>query len=270
MLSTLIITLREGLEAALIVGILIAYAVRTERRHLIRPIWWGVISAVAASLLAGALLSYTSTALPQNAEPVFAGSTSIIAVALVTWMIFWMKRTARNLRDELSGKMEKAALGGVAAIAMAAFLATAREGLETALFIYTNFKTVGAGSGATLGLVLGFTIAIALGVAIYRRSVHLNLGKFFTYTGVALIVIAAGVLANGFHEFQDLGWIGGGQITALDLSRFLHEGNFLEALLHGTLGLSEKTTALQLGIWVSYVALVAGAYLKPAKAVAQK
>ena len=270
MLSTLIITLREGLEAALIVGILIAYAVRTERRHLIKPIWWGVISAIAASLLAGALLSYTSASLPDEAEMIFAGSTSIIAVALVTWMIFWMKRTARNLRDELSGKMEKAALGGTAAIATAAFLATAREGLETALFIYTNFKTVGAGSSATLGLIIGFAIAIALGVAIYRRSVHLNLGKFFTYTGVALIVIAAGVLANGFHEFQELGWIGGGESIALDLSPFLHEGNFLEALLHGTLGLNDKTTALQLGVWVGYVALVTGAYLKPAKVSAQK
>lgn len=265
MLSTFIITLREGLEAALIVGILIAYARKSGRDGLVKPIWWGVASAVALSAGLGAFLTLTSTTLSDDAEMAFAGTTSIIAVALVTWMIFWMKKTARNLRNELTGKLEKAAMGGSFAIATAAFLATAREGLETALFIYTNAGATGAGRGISIGLVIGFSTAIALGIGIYKRSISLNLGTFFTYTGAALVVIAAGVLANGIFEFQELGWLPGVGAIAVNLSSVLQEGQFLEAALHGTLGLNVETTWLQLGSWALYIAAVLYFYL-PRKA----
>lgn len=261
MLSTFIITLREGLEAALIVGILIAYARKSGRDTLVKPIWWGVASAIALSLGLGAFLSFTSMTLSDDAEMTFAGTTSLIAVALVTWMIFWMKKTARNLRDELAGKLEKAAIGGSLAIAGAAFLATAREGLETALFIFSNAGATGAGRGTTIGLVIGFTVATLLGVGIYKRSIALNLGTFFTYTGAALVIIAAGVLANGVHEFQELGWIPGAESIALNFSSFLSEGQFLEAALHGTLGLSAQTTWMQFATWSAYVAIVLAFYL---------
>lgn len=261
MLSTLIITLREGLEAALIVGILIAYARKSGRDALIAPIWWGVASAIALSAGLGAFLTITSTKLSDKAEKLFAGTTSIVAVALVTWMIFWMKKTARNLRNELTGKMEKAAVGGSLAIAGAAFLATAREGLETALFIYTNAGATGAGRGITFGLIIGFAIAIALGVGIYKRSISLNLSTFFTYTGAALVVIAAGVLANGIYEFQEIGWLPGLGAIAVNLSSVLTEGDFLEAALHGTFGLNVETTWLQLGSWALYIATVLYFYL---------
>ena len=268
MFSTLIITLREGLEAALIVGILIAYARKSGRHTLIRPIWWGVASAIALSAGLGALLNLTSTKLSVDAEKIFAGGTSIIAVALVTWMIFWMKKTARNLRDELSGKLEKAAISGNFAITSAAFLATAREGLETALFIYTNAGATGKGRGITVGLIIGFAIAIALCIGIYKRSISLNLSAFFTYTGAALVVIAAGVLANGIFDFQELGWLPGGSAIAFNLSSFLHEGQFIEAALHGTLGLNAETSWLQLGTWALYIAVVLSFYfLRPVRPV---
>lgn len=261
MLSTLIITLREGLEAALIVGILIAYARKSGRDALVKPIWLGVAFAIALSAGLGAFLTLTSTSLSDDAEKLFAGTTSIVAVALVTWMIFWMKKTARNLRNELTGKLEKAAMSGSFAIAGAAFLATAREGLETALFIYTNAGATGAGRGITVGLIAGFGIAIALGVGIYKRSISLNLSTFFTYTGAALVVIAAGVLANGVFEFQELGWLPGVGAIAVNLSSFLHEGQFIEAALHGTFGLNVETSWLQLTSWALYIAIVLYFYL---------
>nr|MSZ47703.1 iron transporter [Actinomycetota bacterium] len=155
MLSTFIIALREGLEAALIVGILVAYLVKSDQRSHLRALWTGVAVAIAASLALGAFLSYTSTELSDKGEELFAGTTSFVAVAMVTWMVFWMKRTARGLRDELHGKAEVAVTSGALSMATLAFFAVAREGLETSLFLYSNFKAVGAFSTATLGLILG-------------------------------------------------------------------------------------------------------------------
>ena len=202
MLSTFLIALREGLEAALIVGILVAYVVKTGRRNLLAPIWIGVGISLAASFAFGGFLSFTSAELSPRGEQFFAGTTSFIAVALVTWMVFWMKRAARTLRDELHGKVDSALTAGPLALATAAFFAVAREGLETALFVYTNFKTVAATSSASIGLILGLTLAVVLGYLIYNRSVKLNLSKFFTITGIALIIVAAGVLSYGVHEYQ--------------------------------------------------------------------
>jgi high-affinity iron transporter len=132
MLSTFLIALREGLEAALIVGILIAYVVKTDRRHLLTPIWTGVGVALAATFALGGFLSFTSAELSERGEQFFAGTTSFLAVGLVTWMVFWMKRAARTLKDELHGKVENALSAGPLALAAAAFFAVAREGLETA------------------------------------------------------------------------------------------------------------------------------------------
>jgi high-affinity iron transporter len=209
MLSTLIIALREGLEAALIVGILVAYLVRSERVAHLKALWSGVVIAIVASLGLGAILSFTSSELGDRGEKIFAGTSSFIAVGLVTWMVFWMQRTARSLRADLHGKLDNAVHGGAFAIGLVAFFAVVREGLETSLFIYSNFKTHGGIVESTFGLVTGFAIAITLGVLLYKRSVKLNLSKFFTISGVALIVVAAGVLSYGVHEFQELGWLPG-------------------------------------------------------------
>ena len=184
MLSTFLIALREGLEAALIVGILVAYVVKTERRFLLAPIWSGVGLALAASLALGGFLTFTSAELSERGEQFFAGTTSFLAVGLVTWMVFWMKRAAKTLRDELHGRVDNALSTGPLALAAAAFFAVAREGLETSLFVYTNFRTVSATSAASIGLILGLTLAVVLGYLIYNRSIRLNLSKFFTVTGV--------------------------------------------------------------------------------------
>jgi high-affinity iron transporter len=261
MLSTFIIALREGLEAALIVGILVAYVVRTDRRFLLKPLWTGVTAALVLSLGLGAILSFTSAELSDRGEELFAGVTSFAAVGLVTWMVFWMKRTARTLRNELHGKVDQALTGGPISLALVAFFAVAREGLETALFVYTNFKTVGAISTATLGLVLGLALAVGLGYLIYNRSVKINLSKFFTVTGVALIIVAAGVLSYGVHEFQELGWLPGADDFIWDVTPWIAKESILASLLSGTVGFDTTTSWVQILAWGAYLIAVLVPYL---------
>ena len=267
MLSTFLIALREGLEAALIVGILVAYVVKTGRRNLLVPIWTGVGVALAASFALGGFLSFTSAELSERGEQFFAGTTSFLAVGLVTWMVFWMKRAARTLRDELHGKVDNALSAGPLALAAAAFFAVAREGLETALFVYTNFKTVAATSSASIGLVAGLAVAVILGYMIYNRSIKLNLSKFFTITGIALIIVAAGVLSYGVHEYQELGWIPGDGSYAWDISSVMAKDSIAGTILAGTIGFDVNTSWVQLFLYVSYLAIVLRLYTKstPAK-----
>ena len=265
MLSTFIIALREGLEASLIIGILVAYLVKTERRHHLRALWTGVAIAITASLALGAFLSYTSAELSTKGEEIFAGTTSFVAVAMVTWMVFWMKRTARGLRDELHGKAAVAVASGAISMGTLAFFAVAREGLETSLFLYSNFKAVGAISTATLGLILGMALAVGLGYGIYNRSVKLNLGKFFTYSGVALIVVAGGVLSYGVHEFQEFGLLPGPDAFIWNITSWMPKDSFIASLLGGTIGFDTTTSWFQFVIWAAYLGMTVTAYLSPAK-----
>ena len=264
MLSTFIIALREGLEAALIIGILLAYLVKTDRSHLRTPLWIGVSLAIAVSLALGAILSFTSRELTPGAEEAFAGSLSLIAVALVTWMVFWMKRTARNLKHELEKKMDQAVTVGSVAMALTAFVAVAREGLETSLFIYTNFTAVKSSFTSSVGLILGLGAAVALGYLMYKRTIHFDLGQFFKITGVALIVVAAGVLAHGIGDLQETGWLPGGGSVAWNIDSWMHPNSFIASILSGSIGFSTTSTWLQVGIWFLYLLTVLAAYLMPA------
>jgi high-affinity iron transporter len=264
MLSTFIIALREGLEAALIVGILVAYLVKTGRKALLAPLWAGVALAVVVSLATGAFLTFTSTELSPRGEEFFAGTTSFLAVGFVTWMVFWMKRTARHLKGQLEGQMSTAVLAGPLALAAAAFFAVVREGLETSLFIYANFKTVASTPSATVGLVLGLGLAITLGYLIYRSSIKINLSKFFNYTGIALVVVAAGVLSYGIHEYQELGWLPGADFFVWDVTSVIAKESLIGGVLAGTIGFDTTTSLLQFVLWAAYLAVVLAIYLKPA------
>ena len=264
MLSTFIIALREGLEAALIVGILVAYLVKTGRKALLAPLWAGVALAVVVSLATGAFLTFTSTELSPRGEEFFAGTTSFLAVGFVTWMVFWMKRTARHLKGQLEGEMSTAVLAGPLALAAAAFFAVVREGLETSLFIYANFKTVASTPSATVGLVLGLGLAITLGYLIYRSSIKINLSKFFNYTGIALVVVAAGVLSYGIHEYQELGWLPGADFLVWDVTSVIAKESLIGGVLAGTIGFDTTTSLLQFVLWAAYLAVVLAIYLKPA------
>lgn len=259
MLSTFLIALREGLEAALIVGILVAYLSKSGSKARLPYLWLGVAGAITFSFGLGAFLSFTSTQLSLRGEEIFAGTTSLVAVALVTWMVFWMKRSARGLKNELQGKVDQALPMGRVALILTAFVAVAREGLETALFIYTNFKTVSQDTAPTVGLIFGLLAAILLGYLIYRRAISLNLGKFFTVTGIALLVVAAGVFSHGINEFQNFGALPGARAFAWN---FPNDSSVLATIFDGTIGIGASITWLQLFLWGSYLALTLKSYLK--------
>ncbi|CAB4669719.1 MAG: iron transporter [Actinobacteria bacterium] len=262
MYSTFLIALREGLEAALIIGILVAYLVRSNQKKALPTLWTGVSIAIVASLAFGAFLSFTSANLSEAGEQMFAGTTSLVAVVLVTYMVFWMKRIARGLKSDLHNKMDYAMPLGKIALISASFFAVAREGLETALFIFSNFKTISTDSSPVIGLVLGLAAAVGLGIAIYKQSVKINLGKFFTITGIALIVIAGGVLSYAVHEFQEFGALPGEDSYVWN---WVNADPTITTLLSGTIGISTKISWLQLIVWAIYLSVTLRAYLAPKK-----
>ena len=264
MFSTFLIALREGLEAALIIGILVAYLSRSGREKLLPILWLWVAGAIIFSLGLGAFLTFTSTQLSVKGEQIFAGTTSLLAVALVTWMVFWMKRSARGLKNTLENKVDDALPLGRVALGLAAFFAVAREGLETALFIYTNFKTVTKDTAPSVGLVLGLALAIILGYLIYRRAVAINLAKFFLITGIALLVVAAGVLSHGLHEFQEFGALPGGGAYAW---HFNSADFAIVTLFDGTIGIGAEMTWLQLVLWAAYLGITLRSYVRPVKPI---
>ena len=218
MFANFLIGLREGLEASLVVGILVAYLVRTERRHLLSKVWVGVGIAIVISLAFGAILTLGPQGLSFEAKEAIGGVLSIVAVGLVTWMIFWMAKNARAMRGELEGSMERAISVGSGAVVAMALLAVGREGLETALFLWASIESAGSTTGPVLGAILGLAAAVVLGVLMYRGAVRINLRAFFQWTGVFLVIIAAGVLSYGVHDLQEAGILPGINNLAWDVS----------------------------------------------------
>jgi len=262
MLANALIGLREGLEASLIVSILIAYLVRTRRSDALPGIWAGVAAAVVLSLSAGALLTYTSASLSFTAQETLAGTLSLLAVGFVTWMVFWMRRTARSLKGELEGRVAAALGAGGAALAVVAFLAVAREGLETALFLWAAAQSAGNGSRPLVGAALGLTVAVVLAYLLYARAVRINLSRFFTVTGALLIIVAAGVLSYGFHDLQEAGVLPGLSSIAFDVSRQVPPGSWYATVLKGVLNFSPRTSWLEALAWLAYVVPVGALFLR--------
>jgi len=263
MLGNFLIGLREGLEAALVVSILITYLVRTERQHLIRSVWKGVAVAAVLSATVGITLQVVSAELSSRLEQVFAGTISILAVVFVTWMIFWMKRSARSMSGELRTALDRAELsGGSFAVSVMAFLAVAREGVETAIFYWAAAHATTHALTSFIGLSLGLASAIGLGIGFYRSTLKINLSAFFRVTGVLLVFVAAGVLAAGIHEFQVLGWLPGVDSIAVDISSILHEGTTVATVLEGLLNITPTITTLQVIVWVMYSAIVLWLFLR--------
>ncbi|MGB7979194.1 MAG: iron uptake transporter permease EfeU [Candidatus Nanopelagicales bacterium] len=263
MFNNFLIGLREGLEAALIVSILIAYLVKTGRQHLLPGIWWGVAAAVVLSLGVGAVLTFGTRTLTSQAQEAIGGILSIVAVGLVTAMVFWMASNARHLKGELHAKVDTAAERGSGwALAGVAFVAVAREGLETALFVWSAVRATGGGAAPLIGALLGIAVAVGLGALIYRGALRLNLATFFTWTGVALILVAGGVLAYGIHELQEAGILPGGNNLAFDVGATIAPGSWYAVLLKGTLNLSPAMTVLECVAWLSYVVPVMWLFLR--------
>ncbi len=253
MTANFLIGLREGLEASLIVVLLLAYVVRTGRRHLIPRIWAGVGLAVGLSIGFGALLTFGPRGLTFEAQEAIGGSLSIVAVGLVTWMVFWMARTARSLGQDLRNSVDNAAAGGGWGLVIVAALAVGREGLETALFLWAAAQATGESTVPLLGALLGLLVAAGLGYLLHRGVLKVNLSRFFTWTGAALIIIAGGVLAYGIHDLQEAGILPGLHLLAFDVSAAVPPSSWYGTLLKGTLNFSPATTWLEASAWVLYV-----------------
>jgi high-affinity iron transporter len=262
MLANLLIGLREGLEASLIVGILVAYLVKIGRRDVLSKIWVGVSVAVVASLAVGALLVFGLTTLSPEVEPFIAGAMSILATGLVTWMIFWMARTARNLRGNLHTDIEKNLAGAGWGLVLLAFFAVGREGIETAVFIWAAAQATQNTALPFLGAVLGLGISVTLGYLIYRGMVRLNLAKFFTWSGALLIIVAAGVLVNGFGDLQEVGVFPGANAIAFDISSAVPEESWYGSLLKGIFGFSAVMNWLQVALWFAFVGVTLTLFLR--------
>lgn len=288
MLATFLIGLREGLEAALVVGILVAYLTRLDRRDALPRLWAGVGLAVALALAIGAVFTFGAYMLTFEAQELLGGGLSLLAVAMVTWMIFWMQRAGRTLKAGLEGGVDKALRGGVWALVAIGFVSVAREGVETTLLLWSMVQSFGDAPTALLGALLGLAAAVVLGWLIARGMLRLDLSRFFTWTGGFLVVVAAGVLAYAFQDLQEAGalpgpfgsgapvdaatglvatgWAGFPFGWAFDVSSVIAPGGPLAALLQATIGFMPQMTWLQVIAWIAYVAVVVPLFVRGVRA----
>ena len=255
MFANFLIGLREGLEAALIVSILLAYITRLGRRDLAGAIWLGVVLAIALATGTGAVLQLTSSELPPTSEIAFTGTMSLVAVALVTWMILWMARRARFLRSHLEGEVDRAVAGGRLTLAVIAFVAVIREGLETALFLWSGATSTGNGDvlAPLIGALLGLAAATVIGVALFRGAIELDLGRLLRWSGAALVVVAAGVFSYGVGEFTELGVVPGEHAIAFDVSGVIAPDGVFAEVLRGFFNFRPETPWPVLIAWIAYL-----------------
>ncbi|MEW2157774.1 iron uptake transporter permease EfeU [Streptomyces sp. NPDC007189] len=265
-----LIGLREGLEAGLIVSILIATLVRAEARSRLPQVWTGVLAAVAVAMSFGAVLTFTAASMPQTAQEAFGGTLSVIAVAFVTAMVFWMRRSARSLSGELKEKVTGALAMGSGVLILTSFLAVGREGLETALFLWTTAQAAGESAGPLTGAGIGLVLAAGLCWGLYRRVLKINLTKFFTATGAVLIVIAAGVLGYGLRDLQEGGVLPGKTAYAVDLASSVDAGSWYSTLIQGVFNLTPTMTWLQVVAYAGYLAVVMTLFVRGVRATAPK
>jgi high-affinity iron transporter len=253
MIPTFVITLREGVEASLIIGIIAAFLVKEGRRDAMRQMWIGIAIAIVLCSAVAVALEVVGQQLPQKQQEGLETVVGLIAVSAVTYMIVWMRRHARGIKAELEGEAASAlAAGSTMALVGMAFLAVLREGFETSVFLLAAFQdatdTTAAGAGAVLGLVA----AIAIGLGLYRGGVRINLTRFFRITGLVLVFVAAGLLATAAHTGHEAGWINGLQGQAIDLSWLVQPGTISGSLLTGMLGLQPNPTVIEVTVYLAY------------------
>nr|WP_218886454.1 iron uptake transporter permease EfeU [Kineococcus aurantiacus] len=263
-LATFVIGLREGLEASLIVGIVSAFLVQRGERRALRSVWAGVLLAVALCLGAAAALQAATRSLPQRQQEQLETVLALVAVAMVTWMVVWTTRHARTLRAELEASTSSAlAKGSAWALVAMAFLAVLREGLETSVFLLATYQASGSNAGGALGASLGVLLAAALGYAVYRGGVRLDLGRLFRVTGVVLVLVAAGLVMSAAHTAYEAGWLLAGQGTAVDLSTLVTPGTVRSALFTGVLGWQPRPTVAEVTGWLLYLLPMLVVVLRP-------
>ena len=274
--ASFVIALREGIEAALIVSIVLAYLKQLGATDRTRLVWWGTGVAVAISILVGTLVFVAGAEFEGRTEEIFEGVVTLAAVSVLTWMIFWMRRQGARIRSELQEKVDSALVTGGFALAGLAFFAVLREGIETALFLFAAARGT-AVEGAEVapvaqlvGGALGLALAIVLGVLLYRGGIRMNLRTFFRVTGWILIVVAAGLFAYSLHELQEAGWIPLLEAHAFDVSGTLADDAGAGAILRGLVGYNADPTWLEVVGWLAYLVIVGALYLRPPAAPGTK
>ncbi|CAJ1497403.1 iron uptake transporter permease EfeU [[Mycobacterium] burgundiense] len=258
-----LIGLREGLEASMIVMILVAFLVKSDRRDALKWVWLGVGAAIAMTVVVFLGIQLGENTVTGLAAEAIAGVASLIAVVIVTTMVLWMKRAAAGMSGQLRSEMASALETGALAVTALAFLAVGREGVETALFM------VGYADAETLwpltGLIIGVLIAAAIAYGLYKGAVRLDLGKFFSYTGVFLILVAAGVLSYGVGALQTVGWLPGLTTRAFDITSWFNWSSWYGEVIQGIFNITPTPTVLQLLCWLTYVAVVLVLFLRPGR-----
>ena len=264
--AAFLVALREGIEAALIISILLAYLKQIEawdRRNLV---WWGTGLALVVSVLVGTVIFTAGAEFEGEAEEVFEGLVTLVAVGVLTWMIFWMRRQGARVKSELQERVDTALLTGGFALGALAFVAVLREGIETALFIFAAAQGTAVDSGGVgaqlVGAALGIAIAVGVGVLLYRGGLKLNLRSFFRVTGLLLIVVAAGLFAFALHELQEAGWLPMLAGTAFDVSATLPDDSGVGGILRAIFGYQANPTWLEVAAWLAYLVIVGGLFLR--------
>jgi len=282
--ATFLIGLREGLEAALVVGILVAYLKRLDRRDVLPRLWTGVGAAVLLALAIGAVLTFGAYALTFQGQEIIGGTLSLVTVAMVTWMIFWMRKAGRTMKATLHGGVDRALEAGtVWALVLVGFVSVAREGVETTLLLWSMVQSFGDAPSAILGAALGLVVAVLAGWLLARGAVRLDLSRFFTWTGGFLVIIAAGVLAYAISDLQEagvvpgpftsaapldasgavlVGWAGLPFGWAFDVSSAIRPDSALAVLLQATVGFMPRMSWIQVIAWALYLLVVGTLFVR--------
>ena len=256
-----LIGLREGLETAIVVTILVAFLVKSDRRDALKWVWLGVGAAIAMTIAVFLIIQFGENTISGLAAESIAGIASLVAVAIVTTMVLWMKKAAATLSGELRGEMARALETGGLAVLSLAFLAVGREGVETALFMvgYAEAET----AWPLAGLIVGVLIAVAIAYGMYVGALRINLAKFFSYTGVFLIIVAAGILSYGIGALQTVGWLPGLANKAFDITSWFNWSAWYGEAIQGIFNVTPTPTVLQLALWLAYLVIVLALFLRP-------
>ncbi len=266
MLSSFLITLREGLEAALIIGIILAYLARTDNRQGFKPVWLGTSLAVLVSLIAGTAVYILAGEFSGRAEEIFEGLAMFVAAGILTWMIFWMRKQAVNIKAHLHAQIQSVLTSGSSrGLVILAFVVVVREGIETVLFLFAATRVTESPLLFTVGGFLGLAIAIVIGYSIYKGSSKLNLRVFFNVTSLVLIFFAAGLLAHGIHEFIEAGIIPPVIEHVWDINHILPEKSTFGLFLKAILGYNGNPSLVEVIAYSVYLVLALGSYFRPIK-----
>jgi len=264
MLGSLLITLREGLEAALIIGIILAYLARIGSRQSFKPVWLGTSLAVLVSLIAGAAIYLLAGELSGQAEEIFEGLAMFVAAGVLTWMIFWMRKQAVNIKAHLHAQIQSALTSGSSlGLVILAFVVVVREGIETVLFLFVATRVAESTVLFTVGGFLGLVIAVGIGYSIYKGTSKLNLRTFFSVTSLVLILFAAGLLAHGIHEFHEAGIIPPVVEHVWDINYILPEKSTFGRFLTAIVGYNGNPSLVEVVTYFVYLALALGSYFRP-------